>query len=83
MKAPLRYPRLTRERVERFRAIARAYHLRAFGEELARVNLELTEAERVRYLEWMRDNARRHGVKLGKPPPYGLVEESSPADRPK
>jgi hypothetical protein len=74
MKAPLRYPKLTRPHVERLREIERAYHVRAFGEELARVNLDLTKEERIRYLEWMRENARKHGVKVDKPPPYGLKE---------
>ncbi|MCW5557401.1 MAG: hypothetical protein KIT22_06185 [Verrucomicrobiae bacterium] len=70
MRAPLRYPKLTRERVDRFREIEREYHLRAFGEELARVNLDLTPEERIRYLQWMRENARQRGVSLEKPPSY-------------
>lgn len=80
MKAPLRYPKLTRQHVERFREIERAYHVRAFGEELARVNLDLTKEERIRYIEWMRENARKHGVKVDKPPPYGFAEDEDSAD---
>ncbi len=75
MKAPLRYPKLTRQHVEHFREIERAYHVRAFGEELARVNLDLTKEERFRYIEWMRENARKHGVKVEKPAPYGFRED--------
>jgi hypothetical protein len=82
MKAPLRYPKLTREHVEQFREIERAYHVRAFGEELARVNLDLTKEERIRYLEWMRENARQHGVKVEKPAPYGFSEDEGNADGP-
>ena len=76
MKAPLRYQKLTREHVEKFREIERAYHVRAFGEELARVNLDLTQKERIQYIQWMRDNARQHGVKFEKPPPYGFKEDA-------
>jgi hypothetical protein len=82
MKAPLRYPKLTREHVEQFREIERAYHVRAFGEELARVNLDLTKEERIRYLEWMRENARQHGMKVEKPAPYGFSEDEGNADGP-
>ena len=59
MRAPLRYPKLTRAHVEQFRELERAYHVRAFGEELARVNLDMTKDERLRYLQWMRDHARK------------------------
>lgn len=76
MRAPLRYPKLTREHVEKFREIERAYHVRAFGEELARVNLDLTQKERIQYIQWMRDNARQHGVKFEKPPPYGFKDDA-------
>lgn len=62
------------------REIERAYHVRAFGEELARVNLDLTKEERIRYIEWMRENARKHGVKVNKPPPYGFAEDEDGAD---
>lgn len=80
MKAPLRYPKLTPERVDAFREIEREYHVRAFGEELAHVNLDLTKEERIRYIEWMRENARQRGVKVEKAPPYGLPEDWDGAD---
>ena len=44
--------------------INRRLHERAFGEELARVNLDLTEAERLAYIAWMRETARQHGIDL-------------------
>ena len=44
--------------------INRRLHERAFGEELARVNLDLTEAERLAYVAWMRATARQHGIDL-------------------
>lgn len=62
MKAPLRLERRTREQRARIREIERRFHIRAFGEELARVNLDMTEAERRTYLAWMRETAKRHGV---------------------
>ena len=52
------------------REIERNFHVRAFGEEMARVNLDMTKVERLRYLDWMRENARRHGVKPEKKSPY-------------
>jgi uridine kinase len=52
--------------VRLIRRIERDYHVRAFGEELARVNLDMTKAERHRYLAWMRQTARAHGVKPAK-----------------
>ena len=64
IRAPLRYgPPLPKERLARVREIERDFHVRAFGEELAHVNLDMTKAERLRYLDWMRETARRHGVK--------------------
>jgi hypothetical protein len=64
-RAPLSYraPHWSREQLARFREIERDYHVRGFGEELARVNLDLSVDERRRYLEWMRSLARKHGVK--------------------
>ena len=44
--------------------INRRFQERAFGEELARVNLDLTEAERLAYIAWMRKTARQHGIDL-------------------
>ena len=71
MKAPIKLlPRLSRETLARIREIQRDFHVRAFGEELARVNLDLTKEERHRYIDWMRETARKHGVKPGKKFPY-------------
>ena len=50
----------------RLAEIERKFHVRAFGEELARVNLDMTPEQRRAYLAWMRQCARRHGVKVGK-----------------
>ena len=65
MRAPLRLTKLTSQQRKRIKEIRRESHVRAFGEELARVNLDLTEAERVAYLGWMRRLAAQHGVKPG------------------
>ncbi len=70
-RAPLRYgPPLSKEKLARLREIERDFHVRAFGEELARVNLDLTKEERIRYIEWMRETARRHGVNPERKFPY-------------
>lgn len=45
--------------------------MRAFGEERARVNLELTPKARLEYLAWMRSGARRAGVPC--PPNYSVA----------
>ena len=65
-RAPLTYRRRSwsKEKAARLREIERAYHVRAFGAELARVNLDLTLEERRRYLDWMRGLARQSGVPL-------------------
>jgi len=65
MRAPLRLTRLTGEQRNRIKEIQRDFHVRAFGEELARVNLDMTERERIEYLGWMRRLAAQHGVKPG------------------
>jgi hypothetical protein len=52
------------------RRIERDFHVRAFGEEMARVNLDMTKEERLRYLDWMWENARKHGVKTKGKFPY-------------
>ena len=72
MRTPLRLrPPWPKGKRERIRQIERDFHVRAFGEELARVNLDMTQEERLRYLAWMRKTARAHGVKIGGPkPPY-------------
>ena len=55
-------PPWSKEKLARIREIERDFHVRAFGEELARVNLDLTIEERHRYLDWMRELARKNGV---------------------
>ena len=70
MRMPLRLmPPWPMEKLARIREIERDFHVRAFGEELARVNLDLTPEERRRYLAWMRKTARAHGVKIGRAKP--------------
>ena len=63
-RAPLTYsrPRWPKEKLARICEIEREFHVRAFGEELAHVNLDLTIEERHRYLDWMRELARKNGV---------------------
>jgi hypothetical protein len=70
-------PRWSKEQLARTREIERDVHVRAFGEEMAAVNLDLSIEERHRYLEWMRETARKHGV----PPTPRRFEDldSSPA----
>ena len=62
MRAPLKLRLPSKAQLERMREIEREFHERAFGEELARVNLDLTIEERLQYLAWMRRLAREHGV---------------------
>jgi len=63
-RAPLTYRRCPwpKEKLARLREIERDFHIRSFGEELARVNFDLTIEERHRYLDWMRELARKSGV---------------------
>lgn len=71
MRAPLKLsPPRSREARTRLRELEHDAHVRFFGEELARVNLDLTKEERMKYLEWMRQTARKHGVKPEKKFPY-------------
>ena len=65
-RAPLTYrrPPWPKEKVARLREIERDFHVHEFGEELARVNLDLSMEERLRYLEWMRNLGRRHGLRF-------------------
>jgi hypothetical protein len=64
MRAPLRLmPPWTREQFARIRQIEGDLHVRVFGEEMARVNLEMSEAERHRYLQWMRELAAKKGLR--------------------
>ena len=55
-------PKRPKEQQARIREIERKFHVRAFGEELARVNLDMTIEERRKYLDWMREVARKNGV---------------------
>jgi hypothetical protein len=57
---------LTAEVLEHLHQVAYDFHVRAFGEEMARVNF-LPLAERRRYVAEMVDHALRKGVKLDKP----------------
>jgi len=88
-RAPLTYRRPTRpkEDLARLRAIERAFHVRAFGEELARVNLDLTIEQRRRYLEQMRLLARRNRAKppiragaIAEPAAASAARRRRPAD---
>jgi hypothetical protein len=63
MRAPLKLmPRWSNEKLARIRQIERDFHVRAFGEELARVNLDMTIQERIEYLDWMRETALKNGI---------------------
>jgi len=63
MRAPLRLmPPWSKEKLARLREIERDFPVRAFGEELARVSLDMTIEERHRYLDWMRELPRQNGV---------------------
>jgi hypothetical protein len=67
-RAPLNYrrPPWPPEKLARLCQIEREFHEREFGEELARVNLDLSMEERLRYLEWMRNLGRRHGLRFSR-----------------
>ena len=54
------------EALFRFREVEYAFHVRAFGEELARVNF-LSSEERKKYVGQMVDHASSKGVKFEKP----------------
>ena len=71
-RAPINYRRRTMsvDAATHLREIERDFHVRAFGEEMARVNLDMTKEERHRYIDWMRETARRNGVKPEKKFPY-------------
>lgn len=85
MRASLRLMTWTPEQQQRLKEIERAYHVRAFGEEMARVNLDMTEVERVAYLGWMRRLAAQHGVPPGVSAEYAWmkrVEDEVEANEP-
>ena len=77
-RAPLTYrmPAWSKEQLAGIREIERDFHVRAFGEELARVNLDSTIEERHKYLDWMRELARKKGVPPG-PRRFADLEKSS------
>jgi hypothetical protein len=78
MRAPLKLRPLSKEKLARIREIERDFHVRAFGEEMARVNLDMTIEERHQYLAWMRQLARKHGV----PPSRSPFRYDEPDDEP-
>jgi hypothetical protein len=57
---------LTAEAVNHLHRVSYNFHVRAFGEEMARVNF-LPLAKRRRYIGEMIDHAIRKGVKFDKP----------------
>ena len=85
-RAPLTYRTRpwSREKLARLRELERELHVRAFGEEMARVNLDFTMEERLNYLGWMRELARKNGVPEPKRFPYDmeeLLEGAEPENR--
>lgn len=57
---------LTPSQKRAWRKVERDFHVRAFGEELARINF-LPEKRRKQAVAEMIDHARSKGVKLGRP----------------
>ena len=74
IRAPLKLEPRTPGQLRRLRELEREFHVRAFGEEMARVNFDLTEAERVAYLGWMRRLAAQHGVPPGVSAEYAWMK---------
>lgn len=72
-RAPISYrkPVATLEQSARLRQIEREFHVRAFGEELARLNLDVTIEERRQYLAWMRESSEILPVCRQLPSPVG------------
>ena len=66
MKAQRTFGKLTPAQRRYLRKVEYDFHVRAFGEEMARINF-LPEAERKRELGEMIDHARRKGVNLSRP----------------
>jgi len=58
---------LSESQKKRMRKVMRDFHLRAFGEELARINF-LPEKRRKQAVAEMIDHARAKGVNLSRPP---------------
>ena len=67
-RAPLKLEPPPPEVLARLAEVERNFHVRAFGDELARVNLDMSAEQRRAYLAWMRRRARSHGVPVGKLP---------------
>ena len=67
MKTPRQPADLTPAQKRRLRKTEYDFHVRAFGEEMARINF-LPEAARKRELGEMIDHATRKGVNLSRPP---------------
>jgi hypothetical protein len=63
---------LTATQQQRIRQIREEHLRRAFGDEIARVS-KLPLIERYRYVAWMIDNGRKHGVKHTREP-RGVTE---------
>jgi hypothetical protein len=63
---------LTATQQQRIRQIREDHLRRAFGDEIARVS-KLPLMERYRYVAWMIDNGRKHGVKHTREP-RGVTE---------
>jgi hypothetical protein len=75
-RAPLRLRRpLPKHEMARFNQIKRDFHVRALGEELARVNLDMTIEQRCDYNNWMRELADKNGVPRPKRPFEDLEKE--------
>ena len=69
MRAPLKLmPRKSREQRAHIRKNKHSPQLAV--QEMSRVNLDMTKEERLRYLDWMRETARKHGFKTKGKFPY-------------
>ena len=66
MKSDSQTARAAAAAKRRWRKVERDFHVRAFGEELARINF-LPEKRRKAAVAEMIDHARSKGVKLGRP----------------
>jgi hypothetical protein len=72
---------LSKEKRARIREIERDFHVGTFGEELARVNLDMTIEERHQYLARMREIARKNGVPA-EPRPFEDLERELESEDP-
>jgi len=64
---PAAFNPLSESQKKRMRKVMRDFHVRAFGEELARINF-LPEKRRKQAVAEMIDHARSKGVNLSRPP---------------